>query len=196
MPLSSSIDALPSQEQPGGVGGRPVLGRPGRRPGPWGQARLRAGATRGSAWLLPVALVFSTACGSDDCTDLGCDEDDRAAFSFDDPAAGWEQDVSYRFAATWEGQTRSCEGTLADGLVCDSEEIHMERTGFGTEDDMEWSVDALILSVFPGEVTLRIEREGQVVHEQVYDVVAELEYPNGEDCPPECRTWHESVPGW
>lgn len=150
-----------------------------------------------SSWLLPVVLVFVTTCGSDDCTDLGCGEDDgRAVFSFDDPVAGWEQDVSYRFAATWEGETRSCEGTLAEGLVCDSDEIRVQLTGAGYSGEIEWQVDALTLALFPGAVTLRIEREGQVVHEQEYDVVAEIDYPNGDECPPECLSWDESVPGW
>lgn len=149
-----------------------------------------------SSWLLPVVLIVATACGSDECTDLGCEEDDRATFSFDEPAAGWGQEVHYRFAATWEGGAQSCEGTLAEGLACDSDEIHVELFGSGSGDDIEWSVEALTLKQFPGAVTLRVEREGQVVHEQVYDVVAELNYPNGEGCPPECRSWHESVPGW
>ena len=150
-----------------------------------------------SFWLLPLALVFATSCGSDDCTDLGCAEDDgRAVFSFDEPAAGWGQEVHYRFAATWEGATRSCEGTLADGLLCDSDEVRVQLFGSGSGDDIEWSVEAFTMTQFPGAVTLRIEREGQVVHEQDYEVVAEIDYPNGEECPPECRSWDASVPAW
>jgi len=158
--------------------------------------------TMASRTLLALSLLplFVSACDAiKSCTELGCDESDGyASFDLGEHYYDWdeEQDAEYTFTVTWGSGSASCATVVSGDVTCDSDLIALERSVDGMGDDEAYVIDAVLLTEFPGSTVLTIERDGALVVEQYFSVEASVDYPNGAECPPECRGWTGEVDGW
>ncbi|MFT5682674.1 MAG: hypothetical protein ACI8RZ_003598 [Myxococcota bacterium] len=143
-----------------------------------------------------TALILS---GCIDCKKLGCGAGDGYA-RFDlwphYQSFEGEQGVTYTFTLAWDGGGGSCVAVIGETSSCDSAAISLEDVSTGTGDGTWSSIAAVHLSQFPEQVALTIEREGVVVHEDVYEIDPETSYPNGEECDEECFGWTAEVSDW
>jgi len=144
------------------------------------------------------AQTWDTEDTGEACTESDCVNNGYATFWLGDHYDAWqdEQDAEYTFTLTWDAGAASCTSVVSGTPSCDSELISLERSGNGMGDDAWDAIDAVLLSEFPGATQLTIERDGAIVVEQSFTVEAEVWYPNGEECPPECTTWGADVDGW
>ncbi|MFT4628180.1 MAG: hypothetical protein ACI8PZ_006875 [Myxococcota bacterium] len=147
---------------------------------------------------LASATLTLSGCGQG-CTDIGCDDGDGYAwFDLRAQTDTWpaEQELTYVFSLRFDGIDHVCAGSAASGFDCDSDVMNVVIATVGVGDAAWSSVEALSLTVFPPEVVLTVERRGEQVLEQSFEVHERVTYPNGEQCGSGCRGWTEVVRGW
>ncbi len=144
--------------------------------------------------VLPLLLNGCLPAGGD-CTKIGCAYEDGATFDFSDHYDSWpsEQDAEYTLTISYDGGEHICAGVVSEGILCDDPLVSASRFQSGMGDSAFNGVDGLLLTAFPGDTHLVVERDGAVVFEGDFNVVAEVDYPNGESCGPPCTTWSEDI---
>ncbi len=141
--------------------------------------------------LLVLSLLAQGGCHRN-CDPIACEFDDEAAFSFYERYDDWpnEQEATYVFEVEFDGRTHTCSGVLGEDIPCDSERVRLRGSSNLTGEDQFRSLDALILDVFPGEATLRITRDGELVFEEPF-LIKMVEDSAG-NCTV-CQYWSQDV---
>ena len=144
---------------------------------------------------LPI-LAFLAGCGGaggasstgpEACTEIGCASGVTLDFSAPLRATG-----KYTVRVDADGQQTTCEATLpfagcASEPACSSPDVLLGQSGCALPAS-EHSLTGLQLPTkTPSKVTVTIERDGQPVATQTFDLTYTTSRPNGPDCEPVCK---------
>lgn len=161
-----------------------------------------------------LAIVLAVACGGGStppsannpthggaepraCTEIGCDNGLMLNFLAD---SGW-QPGNYRVVVDVDGQPVSCHGSLplpacesGGGFQCDSPDVRLGESGCALPPEQQGLSDIHLETTSATEVSVTIERDGQLMATTVLKPSFQRVQPNGPDCPPVCTTAAINLP--
>lgn len=124
--------------------------------------------------------------GGRPCTEIGCNNGVHIEFSFREPG-------SYVFDLTLDGAKVTCNAVLPlprnSGDGCSRNDVVLTRVGSELPLSQQ-SIGGITLTSSPSKITLRAERDGQLLGEAtILPAYVTTPGPNGPGCPPkECKS--------
>ena len=126
------------------------------------------------------------------CTEVGCE--DFLSLAFDPPISSLG---NYIFQFSYANGSRICEYHLAtdDKDLCGNDiyilkkdtNSHKPKTNFIQP------ISGIEISMAPKTFTLNIIRDGKKILTQTHSPIYSEYNPNGEDCPPTCKSGHQRI---
>jgi hypothetical protein len=149
------------------------------------------------SWPLPVVpalaalAALAAGCASDtsepkECTAIGCVGGFSLDFSAPLKAAG-----QYTVVIDADGQQTTCQATLpfagcSSAAPCSSGDVLLGLSGCALPTDQHSIIGLQLPSKHPARVVVTIQRDGQPVASQGFDVTYQTSRPNGPECEPVC----------
>ena len=130
---------------------------------------------------LATLLLVLAGCEAEYCTLIGCGGEGATI----DIESSWPDGI-YTLEAAYDGQVHTCTATLptSEDPVCDGDAWWWFDPD-GTGHVQTWST--------PPEIELTILRDDTQVFSEAVSIPYEVDYPNGEDCGPACRSGSATV---